>query len=213
MIEHLIAEAQALWAAQRRQQPDAPGSAPLVDLSERAAAPAAYRAFRRTPAGAYLLSIIESYESALNDEWLPFAITGLPLDKAKIFIQAVVEQLQHNSLEVAVANLQTCYTQLSLESHGMSTDKLTQEEIADIINRIKAGDTYVEVIFEGQIIYCYEEGIFKEKTWQSNPYTGELKERNDEVPESALVNYFSSMYRDTIIDQAFIGSQRYLGLE
>jgi hypothetical protein len=28
-----------------------------------------------------------------------------------------------------------------------------------IINRIKTGETYVEVIFEGQIIYCYEGGL------------------------------------------------------
>jgi hypothetical protein len=94
----------------------------------------------------------------------------------------------------------------------MSTEKLTEEEIADIIFRIKSGQIYVEPVFEGQIVYCYEDGTFKDKKWQNNPYTGEIKECNEEIPERALINYFSSMYRDTIIGEAFIGSEQYLGL-
>lgn len=94
----------------------------------------------------------------------------------------------------------------------MPTNKLTSEEVQDLIRLIKSGQPYVEVVFEGQIIYGYENGVFKDQTWKNNPYTGELKERNQVIPESALVNYFSSVYRETIIDQAFIGDDRYAGL-
>jgi hypothetical protein len=80
---HLAQEARELSLASRWQYPDAPGSAQIEPLASRVQSPAEYRAFRGTPEGEYLLAVIESFQEALNDEWLPFEIVGLPLEQAR----------------------------------------------------------------------------------------------------------------------------------
>ena len=89
--QHLIAEAKELCASRRWRNPDTPGSANIKDYGQRIASPGALQAFRETPEGEYLLGVMDAYEEALNDDWLPFAILGLPLQNARIFISSTIQ--------------------------------------------------------------------------------------------------------------------------
>jgi hypothetical protein len=93
--------------------PDMPGGAYITDVFDRLNNPEEYRAFRKTADGAYLLEVIEAYEQAFSDDWLPFGILGLPLDKAREFLQIVVKELETNSIDVAVPTLRELYLMFS----------------------------------------------------------------------------------------------------
>lgn len=111
--QHLIAEAKELSASERWYYPDSPGSAHVQRLGERVASPEAYRAFRETPEGDYLLAAIEAFEEALNDDWLPYEIIGLPLEKAREFILAVATELEQYPLPAVIPRLRAAYSRLS----------------------------------------------------------------------------------------------------
>lgn len=114
MIQHhLVAEAKEICTSIRWQSPDIPGSIHIQEFAERLASPEAYRTFRETSEGRYLLDVVEAYEEALNDDWLPFEIIGLPLEKAREFIHSVATELEQNSMSVAIQRLRACYSQLS----------------------------------------------------------------------------------------------------
>lgn len=114
MIEqHLVAEAKELSASRRWEEPDFPGSAGVKELHHRLASPEIYAAFRTTPDGQFLLPIIETYEGALNDDWLPTEILGLPLEDAQLFIGLVAREIETNGLSVAAANLKQSYVSLA----------------------------------------------------------------------------------------------------
>lgn len=114
MIEqHLVAEAKELSASRRWEDPDFPGSAQVEELHHRLASPETYSAFRTTPDGQFLLSVIEAYEGALNDDWLPTEILGLPLEDAQFFIGLVASEIETNGLSVAVAHLKQSYGSLA----------------------------------------------------------------------------------------------------
>jgi hypothetical protein len=117
MLEsHIIAEAREFATSRRWLNPDYPGSAQVQELSQRLDSPSDYANFRQSPDGRYLLNIIEAYEAALNDDWLPNQIVGLPLEKAREFIQAVADELARNSTVEAMAKLKTHYLLLSVNS-------------------------------------------------------------------------------------------------
>ncbi|MDB5807097.1 MAG: hypothetical protein JWN73_4419 [Betaproteobacteria bacterium] len=111
--QHIVAEAKELCASQRWQSPGTPGSAQIEELGARLASPETYAAFRNTAEGEYLLPLIEAYEAALNDDWLPANLAGLPLDKAREFIHAVATALENNPLPIAVRELRVYYSQLA----------------------------------------------------------------------------------------------------
>jgi hypothetical protein len=113
MIEQLvIAEAKELRASSRWSNPDYPGSAGVKQLCHRVGASEQYSAFRDTPEGSFLLAVIESYEEALNDDLLPNAVCGLPLEHARTFIGLVADELESNTLESAVSRLKERHVQL-----------------------------------------------------------------------------------------------------
>lgn len=110
---HILEEADEIAASPRWNNPNAPGSGRILDIGERVNSPAAFVAFRSTEEGKYLLDAIDAYENALNDDWMPFQIVGLPLDNAKAFILAVAEELRRGDPVAAVKNLRERYAQLS----------------------------------------------------------------------------------------------------
>lgn len=110
---HLIAETRELSASPRWQYPDAPGSAQVVELSTRLSSPKEYSAFRDTPEGDYLLYVIEAYEDAMNDDWLPYEIIGLPLERAREFITQVASELASGPTPHFIPNLRAVYSILS----------------------------------------------------------------------------------------------------
>jgi hypothetical protein len=110
---HLIAEAAELSLSRRWDNPDTPGSAGVEELHSRLASPAKYAEFRATAEGEFLLFIFESYESALNDDWLPFEILGLSLRNAQLFIGLVARELESNDLSVVVSHLKESYGRLA----------------------------------------------------------------------------------------------------
>lgn len=103
--QYLIDEAQELALSARWQHPDTPGSAQIVELAVRLSAPDTYRAFRETPEGQYLMGIMEVFENALNDDWLPYEIAGLSLENAQAFIGQVARELEEHSMPEAVQRL------------------------------------------------------------------------------------------------------------
>mgnify|MGYP001550838960 CR=1 FL=1 len=114
MLEmQIFEEAGEIFSSPRWSYPDAPGSAHVLRIGERVKSLDAFVAFRNTEEGKYLLSVIESYEDALNDDWMPFEIIGLSLDKAKSFIHSVWEELRQSDAAGAVKNLRERYAQLS----------------------------------------------------------------------------------------------------
>lgn len=109
----LMAEAREIFASTRWDYPDAPGSAHITELATRLASPEDYRAFRATAEGSYLLGVVEAFEDALNDEWLPFEIVGLPLEEARNFVLHVAGELEKTTMGEAVQRLRSYYTSLS----------------------------------------------------------------------------------------------------
>ena len=113
---HIAAVARELSLSSRWQNPDAPGSAHVQELADRVSSPTEYRRYRSEPEGEYLLAIIESFQEALNDDWLPHEIVGLPLTQAAQFIQVVAEKLALSSVESTILELRQCYSSLRLAS-------------------------------------------------------------------------------------------------
>jgi hypothetical protein len=111
--QHLIAEAKDISASLRWQYPDAPGSEYVIELGSRLSSPETYRAFRETPEGDYLLGIVEAFEEALNDDWLPYEIIGLSLENARAFICNVACELEQYPMPEAIQRLRLCYSKLS----------------------------------------------------------------------------------------------------
>lgn len=114
MIEQLlVAEAKEFSASPRWEAPDSPGSARVMELHHRLSSPESFTAFRATPDGQFVLAVIEAYECALNDEWLPMEILGLALEDARLFIGLVASEIETNGLSVAVTNLRQSYISLT----------------------------------------------------------------------------------------------------
>jgi hypothetical protein len=110
---HISEEAGEIFSSSRWSHPDTPGSAHILSIGERVKSQDAFVVFRNTEEGKFLLGVIESYEDALNDDWMPLEIIGLPLDKAKLFIHAVWEELRQSEAMASIENLRECYAQLS----------------------------------------------------------------------------------------------------
>lgn len=84
----------------------------MQELCERLASAEQYGRFRATSEGAFLLALIESYETALNADWMPFEIFGLPLKEARFFIGLVAAELGTDALSPAVSRLKEAYARL-----------------------------------------------------------------------------------------------------
>jgi hypothetical protein len=111
--EHIISEAREFSASPRWASPDTPGSARVKELHYRLVSPEKYADFRATHEGEFLLSVLETYEGALNDDWLPFEILGLSLNDAQLFIGLVAQEIESNDLSVAISNLKESYEQFT----------------------------------------------------------------------------------------------------
>lgn len=81
-------------------------------LAERVASPEALGAFRTTEAGRYLLAVVQAYEDALNDAWLPFGIVRLPLDQARRFLGMLADELERHPLDEAWHRVASCHRSL-----------------------------------------------------------------------------------------------------
>ncbi|UDM60081.1 hypothetical protein KIJ96_09400 [Pseudoalteromonas piscicida] len=111
--QKIIEEAQEFSNSSRWDDQDYPGSAHIEELHKRLNSPVAYKEFRDTTEGEYLLSVLEAYEDAFNDDWLPFEIVGLTSNNAKEFISLVAQELKSTNLVSAVGHLRNHYQRLS----------------------------------------------------------------------------------------------------
>ena len=111
--QKIIEEAQEFSNSSRWSDQDCPGSAHIEELHKRLNSSVVYREFRDTTEGEYLLSVIEAFEEAFNDDWLPYEIVGLTLNNAQEFISLVAQELKGNNLESAVGHLRNHYQRLS----------------------------------------------------------------------------------------------------
>lgn len=117
-MTHILAElisevAGDIYSSPRWDYPDYPGSARITLLADRVNNPDAIATFRSTPIGNYLLTVIDAYIDALNDDWLPGEIVGLPLAESREFAHAVWAELRTGQMDGAVLNLRTRYSSLS----------------------------------------------------------------------------------------------------
>jgi hypothetical protein len=97
----------------RWQNPNSPNLIHIKELSEYLHNREQYGAFRKSEVGSYFLTIIEAYEDAFNDDWLPYDIIGLKLNKAKQFIEFVNKEVTLNGLAGSIPNLRRHYTTLA----------------------------------------------------------------------------------------------------
>jgi biotin operon repressor len=111
--KHIAEEVDDMYSSWRWESVDTPGSARVPTLDERVNNSTLLSAYRTSDAGRYMLTVIELYEEALNDDWMPREIAGLRLGAARAFIRQVAEQLRSNGLDVAVENLRKHYSQLT----------------------------------------------------------------------------------------------------
>lgn len=113
LSKHIAEEADDIYSSWRWEAVDNPGSARVPTLDERVSNSMSLSAYRTSDAGRYLLTVIELYEEALNDDWMPWEIAGLQLEAARAFILQVAEQLRSNGPNIAVENLRKNYSQLA----------------------------------------------------------------------------------------------------
>lgn len=116
--KHLTSTAQELCASERWRRVDTPGSAQVAELADRLASPTEYRRFRSTPEGDYFLTVIEEFQTALNDEWMPFEIVGLSLNQAHEFLAAVAAASEREDLANALPQLRRTYSELKACGQG-----------------------------------------------------------------------------------------------
>jgi hypothetical protein len=125
MIEQeLMRVAAQLANSPRWDQPDSPGSADIVELAARVNDPDALRSFRQSAAGKFYLGVIESYEEAFNDDWLPFEIAALPLGAAREFISFLRAALEEEGAAGAFPKVKAHYLALrEAEEAGQGREK------------------------------------------------------------------------------------------
>ncbi|GHA76698.1 hypothetical protein [Cognatilysobacter bugurensis] len=85
VLDSLLSQIQDILSAPRWAYPDSPGSANVPRLTTRLT-PEQFQSLRAVPEGAFLLDLLDLFEEALNDDWLPFELAGLPLPKAREFL-------------------------------------------------------------------------------------------------------------------------------
>lgn len=112
LVKHIAEEADDIYSSWRWEAPDTPGSPRVTTLAERVSKPGALATYRESDVGHYLLTVVELYEDALNDDWMPREIAGLSLDAARAFIQLVAEHLRSNSPDIAAEILRERYSRL-----------------------------------------------------------------------------------------------------
>ncbi len=96
-------------SAPRWDDHNRPGSARIRTLAKRIGSPADYAAFRESDDGEYLTALFESFENAMNGDWLPDEIAGIKIERAQSFIEKVTDVLRFNSLPDAVAILKDAH--------------------------------------------------------------------------------------------------------
>ena len=83
-----------ILASPRWQDPNTPLPNHLVELVERPNIGRHYAVLKADSSFQLLFEIMETYELALNDDWMPFDILGLDLPLAKDFIESILEILE-----------------------------------------------------------------------------------------------------------------------
>lgn len=78
-----------------------PGSARLMPLFERIADRETYVDFKRTELGGYLVEVAEALDEAMNDDWMPDHIFGLPLSQAMEFLISLTSAMEQETFSHA----------------------------------------------------------------------------------------------------------------
>jgi|SaaInlStandDraft_1057018.scaffolds.fasta_scaffold163667_1 hypothetical protein len=86
---HIIAVIDEIIESTRWQDSDTPKPNGIKELCTRVTGPTAYKSYIETEEYKLLIEVIESYEASLNDDWMPYEIEGLNLEKAFIFITKI----------------------------------------------------------------------------------------------------------------------------
>jgi hypothetical protein len=113
ILPKILEEALDFINSPRWEDQDYPGYAHIKELHKRVNSPIQYKAFRSTIEGDYILSVIEAYEEAFNDDWLPFEIIGLSITHAKEFMVIFAKELDCDNIPNAVEKLRLNYQRLS----------------------------------------------------------------------------------------------------
>ena len=108
-LEHVIAEAKDFTASWRWGNQDGPGAAGITSLLQRFESSKQYQAFRATEEGKFLVGLLEQFEEAMNDDWLPEQICGLSLNAAEQLIGEVAPTLERLPLPQAVIHLKETF--------------------------------------------------------------------------------------------------------
>ncbi|MBC2606323.1 hypothetical protein [Pelagicoccus albus] len=88
-VDHFIATLDQIIESPRWKDEDTPMPGRIDELAVRINDGKTYQKYRRTKEYELVIEVIESFEDALNDDWMPFQIEGLDLKKAKDFATGV----------------------------------------------------------------------------------------------------------------------------
>ncbi len=111
LLDTLLSQMRDIVTAQRWDYPDAPAPAHIPDLASRITRDE-LRELQATPAGELLLGIIESYEAALNDDWLPYELLGLPLPQARQLLRNLGSHIREHHELVPVERVRAMHAAL-----------------------------------------------------------------------------------------------------
>lgn len=104
-------EAIEITHSARWDNPDFPGSARIKEIRLRLSESSQLSAFISDALGSKLIYILEAYEEALNEDWLPEKILDIELSEARIFVGQVAEAL--NEPASALSKIQSSYERLA----------------------------------------------------------------------------------------------------
>ncbi len=94
-VEHFIATLDQIIESPRWKDEDTPMPNGIDELAMRINDGTTYQSYRKTKDFELVIDVIESFEGALNDDWMPYQIEGLDLKKAKSFAIGVRDILIH----------------------------------------------------------------------------------------------------------------------
>ncbi len=96
IIEHFIETLDQIIDSPRWKDPDTPGPNGVNELVTRIIDGETYLSYRKTEEFQLVIDVIESFETSLNDDWMPYQIEGLNLKVALGFAVGVRDVLKQN---------------------------------------------------------------------------------------------------------------------
>jgi hypothetical protein len=95
ILQHVKEMMADILASPRWDNPDEPNPATIKHIGERVKSAESMQRIRENEDYVRLLNTVCYFEEALNDDWMPFEILGLPLGKARKFLSKLYQEFDN----------------------------------------------------------------------------------------------------------------------